>query len=295
MCDQRIFRVGDAEITRILDVELPNFERTRVIPEWTAQTSVPLEAVPAESMDATREHVLLSIHSWLVRDRGRTILIDTGAGNHKPRPHAQYFDHLKTPYLERLAEAGVAPKDVDLVLLTHLHVDHVGWNTRLDGGRWTPTFPNARYVFSRREYEYFTNPVNLNERNQTSFLVQQDSVDPIIATGLADMIDIDGSDAVEGFTFHSTPGHSIAHASIAFSSAGETAFFSGDVMHHPVQAHRPDWNAAFDAFPDEARASRWWALQFAVDRHAVIFTPHFAGSSAGYVARDGSAFRWSFV
>ena len=180
------------------------------------------------------------------------------------------------------------------MLLTHLHVDHVGWNTRLEGKLWVPTFPNARYLFSRVERAYFTDPQNHTERNRTSFQVQKDSVDPIIEAGLADLIEVDGSEPIEGFTFYPTPGHSVGHASIGFRSDNDLALFPGDVFHSPVEVYQPDWNAEFDAFPERARKSRMWALNFAADNKAACFSSHFPVSSAGHVLRKGSGFGWQF-
>lgn len=173
--------------------------------DWNLEVLTELEDETISKMiDFTQAHLLLSVHSWLVRDRDRNILIDTGAGNGKPRPYAPYFDHLDTPYLERLRAAGCEPEDIDYVLLTHLHVDHVGWNTQLENGDWLPTFPNARYIFARAEYDYFTDPQNLSDRNRTSFAVQQDNIVPVIEAGLAELIEIDGNEPIEGFTFHPT-------------------------------------------------------------------------------------------
>jgi glyoxylase-like metal-dependent hydrolase (beta-lactamase superfamily II) len=158
MPDAQIYRVGAAEVTRVQEYMLDNFTPEMLLPEWRPERQTAPDDISSAAMAPDGEHVLLSIHTWVVRDRGRTILIDTGAGNDKPRPYARYFDHLNAPYLERLAAIGVSPEKVDYVLLTHLHVDHVGWNTRLVDDRWTPTFPNARYVFSREEHRFFTEP-----------------------------------------------------------------------------------------------------------------------------------------
>jgi len=238
--------------------------------------------------------ILMSVHSWLVQDSGRKILVDPGVDNAKNHPYAPYFDRLNNPFLERLQAVGVRPEDINYVLLTLLHVDHVGWNTRLEGGRWVPTFPNARYIYSRTEYAYYSDPQNHTERNRTSFQVQKDSVEPIVESGLADMIEIDGSESIEGFTFHSTPGHSIAHASIVFESGEQRALFAGDVLHCTLEVYKPDWNTVFDAFPQEARKSRMWALKFAADHEAILFSSHFPASSAGKVLLDRSGFRWRF-
>jgi len=288
-------QIGQATVTRISEFNLSHFTPPMLLPEWnsTVLTELPDEII-SKMMDATQAHLLLSVHSWLVYDRDRTILIDTGAGNGKARPHAPYFDHLDTPYLKRLRATGCEPEDIDYVLLTHLHVDHVGWNTRWENGRWVPTFPKARYIFARAEHDYFTDPQHLSDRNRTSFTVQKDSVDPVIEAGLADLIEIDGSEPIEGFTFYPTPGHSIAHASIILHSGGETALFAGDVMHNPVQVFRPEWNSVLDAFPAAAQRSRTWALTFAADHQATVFSSHFPASSAGSVERDGSSFRWKF-
>jgi glyoxylase-like metal-dependent hydrolase (beta-lactamase superfamily II) len=276
------------------ELTLSNFTPMMMLPDWDPKvlTELPDEII-LKMMNSTQTHLLLSIHSWLVRDRGRTILIDTGAGNGKIRPDAPYFDHLDTPYLEQLRAAGCEPEDIDYVLLTHLHVDHVGWNTKFENGRWVPTFPNARYIFARAEYDYFTDPQN-RDSDPTSFAVQKDSVDPVIEAGLADMIDVDGSEAIEGFTFYPTHGHSIAHASIIFQSGTETALFAGDVMHHPLQVFKPEWNSVFCAFPEAAQTSRAWALAFAADHQVTFFSSHFPASSAGSVERDKSGFRWKF-
>lgn len=288
------FQIGQATITRISDLTLANFTPTMLLPDWNPKvlTDLPDQMI-SKMMDSTQAHLLLSVHSWLVRDRDRTILIDTGAGNGKVRPDAPYFDHLDTPYLERLRAAGCEPEDIDYVLLTHLHVDHVGWNTRLENGRWVPTFPNARYIFARAEHDYFSDPQN-RDRDPTSFAIQKDSIDPVIEAGLADLIETDGSEPIKGFTFHPTPGHSIAHASIVLQSGGEVALFAGDVMHHPVQVFKPEWNSVFCASPEAAQRSRAWALAFAVDHQATVFSSHFPASSAGSVERDESGFSWTF-
>jgi len=183
---------------------------------------------------------------------------------------------------------------VDFVLLTHLHVDHVGWNTRLQEARWVPTFPNARYVFSRAEHDYFTNPANRSERNRTSFAVQVDSVDPVIEAGLADMIEVNGSEVLDGISFYLTPGHTPTHASIVLRSEGGTAIFPGDVMHYPVQVAHPNWNSIFDASAEDSIRSRAWALAFAADSQAEVFSSHFPASGAGRVVRTPNGFEWRF-
>jgi hypothetical protein len=234
MTHDQTYYIGEAEVTRVFELQLATFTPSQLIPSWNEAREGLLSQLPAAAIDASRAHVILSIHSWLVRDRGRTILVDTGAGNDKQRPFAPYFHELHNPFLERLALAGVTPEEVDFVLSTHLHVDHVGWNTRLQEERWVPTFPNARYVFSRAEYAYFTNPANRSERNRTSFAVQIDSVDPVIEAGLADMVEVDGSAVLDGISFHLTPGHTPNHASIVALCRFEWNLTAGAIAFNPL-------------------------------------------------------------
>jgi glyoxylase-like metal-dependent hydrolase (beta-lactamase superfamily II) len=293
--DAITYSVGTATVTRVQELLLTTFTPHDVFADWRAEEAADPRDDLLQTLDADKAHLLMSVHTWVVRDRGRTILVDTGVGNDKPRPYTPGFDHLHTDFLGRLAAAGITPEYVDFVLLTHLHVDHVGWNTELKGGLWESTFPNARYMFARAEYDYFIDPTNLNDRNKTSFLVQQDSVQPVIEAGLADTVAIDGSEAPDGFRFYPTPGHSAHHTCIGFTSAGETALFAGDLFHNPIQVRRPAWNSMFDAFADEARQSRRWALDFSADHDALVFTSHFPASSAGKVNRDVDGYRWRFL
>ncbi len=294
MTTPSVYTVGDARISRVEDCVLASFLPERLLPGLGEADRRILRGMP-QTLASDGRHLLLSIHSWVVQVGGKTIIVDTGVGADKARPHAQYFDRLKTPYLDRLREVGVSPQDVDYVLHTHLHVDHVGWNTRLVDGRWTPTFPKARHVFSAKEYAYFTNPENLTERNRTSFQVQADSVTPIVSAGLAKMIEVTGQEVIPGFSFHPTPGHSVDHASIVLQSAGARAIFAGDVVHHPVQVHEPKLLSVFDAERERTLASRRWALDFAADREAMMFSSHFSSPSAGYVTRSGEAYEWRFA
>jgi glyoxylase-like metal-dependent hydrolase (beta-lactamase superfamily II) len=289
------YRVGEAVITRIPELELRDFRPEQVLPDWDPEQARAHEAALAPAMHRAGGKVLMSVHAWLVQDRGRTILVDTGVGNDKPRPFTPDFDRLSGGFLDRLAAVGVRPEDVDLVLLTHLHVDHVGWNTRLIDGAWRPTFPRARYVFSGKEYAYFTDPANDSDRNKTSFIVQKDSVAPLFEAGQADPIPIDGRELIAGFRFLPTPGHTIDHSSIELTSAGETALFPGDLLHHPSQVFHPEWNSVFDAFPGQAAESRRAFLARAADTDALVLTTHFASPSAGKISPVGAGFAWRFA
>jgi len=286
------YTVGKARVVRVLDCALDTFRLQQPLPEWQDHDQQLAEQLP-EAL-AAGQHVSLSIHSWVIEHQGKIFIVDTGAGNDKDRPHAPYFHRLTTPYLARLNEIGVSPDNVDYVLHTHLHVDHVGWNTVLVDGRWIPTLRNARHIFSAKEFAYFTDPGNLTERNRTSFQVQMDSVKPIVAAGLAEMIETTGDEVIPGFRFYPTPGHTVEHASIVLESEGVRAIFAGDVLHHPIQILKPELMSVFDPERERTLTSRRWALDFSADYDAIWFSSHFPDSSAGRVARAGNGYRWSF-
>lgn len=290
--EAEVYQVGNTRITRIVDQPLENNPATRLYPDWQYSAVKPyLGALTSHDLTADRAHFNQSVHCWLVQTPHHTILIDTGAGNDKRRPDNPIFDRLDTPFLDNLARAGVQPEDVDYVLLTHLHVDHVGWNTRWQNGAWVPTFANAQYVFPTEEYRFYSNPANVQPPSYGSF---EDSVQPIIDAGLAKTIEPDGREVVDGLAFHSSPGHSYAHASISLLSNGECALFGGDVLHTPVQVYCPDWNSVFCEFVEPARASRYWALNHAAEHDALYFSTHFAAPSAGRITRRGDGYAWQY-
>jgi glyoxylase-like metal-dependent hydrolase (beta-lactamase superfamily II) len=310
MQDITTYRIGDATITKISEIALDGIEGSFLFP-GVDPDSIARErgAFGPGSVEPRTGSLRLSVHSWLVQTPERVVLIDTATGNDKERPGAVVLHHLNEPFLERLKAAGVSPEDVDLVLMTHLHADHVGWNTRLVDGRWVPTFPNARHVFSARERAYATalsagdgSDAAIRDQAKLGPIehpplpgVYEDSVLPIVEAGLAREIAIDGTEVVDGFRFLPSPGHSIDHASICFTSRGERALFWGDVMHHPLQVVRPDWNSVYCEFPEAARRSRQWAMSHAAETRSLVFTTHFAESSVGRISRNGDGFSWQFV
>ncbi|WP_024874768.1 MBL fold metallo-hydrolase [Saccharomonospora piscinae] len=231
-----------------------------------------------------------AIQSWLLRSEGRTILVDTGVGNHKDRPYAPVWSRRDTSYLDNLAAAGVRPEDIDIVINTHLHIDHVGWNTRLDGRTWVPTFPNATYLMPRRDFEFW-DPANGNESvlgrgNQNVF---EDSVTPVHQAGLARLWEgsyrIDKNLRLELAAGH-TPGSSV----LVLESGGDRALFVGDLVHTALQIAEPDTNSCFCEDPAEARATRHKLLGQAAETNALVFPAHFPGQGAAEVERDGSKF-----
>lgn len=290
---QRFYAVGNARITRIVDLPLNQIPAVQVYPEWQhAAVASYTDALTERDMSADHMHLNQSVHSWLVQTPQHTILIDTGSGNDKQRPDNRIFDQLHTPFLDRLADAGVRPEQVDFVLLTHLHVDHVGWNTRWENGKWVPTFPNAQYVFPLEEFRFYSEPANVRPPSYGSF---EDSVQPIVDAGQAMMIEPNGEEIVDGLAFHSSPGHSHAHTSISLTSVGAYALFGGDVLHTPVQVYCPEWNSVFCEFAEAARASRYWALEHAVEHDALYFSTHFTAPSAGRITRRADGYAWQYA
>ena len=268
------------------------FPPSALLPAWDEAAALPERSwlVP-DSMDAAGKQLTINVHSWLVKTARHVVLVDTGIGNGKTRV-SSLFNDLDTPYLARLAEAGATPDTVTHVLMTHIHTDHVGWNTIWVDGQWRPTFPNARYIFPRAGHDYFDEPAG---RARGNYDMYADSVLPVIVAGQADMVADGGGEVLDGFVYHPTPGHSIDHMSIAFRQDGEEALFAGDVMHHPIQVHRPDWSSVFCADTARADLSRRWALDHASDRNVLYLSSHFAGTSAGRVTRDGAGFCWEFA
>lgn len=292
----KVYKVGDATVTRVTEMTLSG-----VPPEvyfagsWDpAFLEKNRNILPAGLIDGDSQ-LVVSIGTWVVKTPDHTILIDTATGNDKNLPYNPELSNLRLPYLDRLLEAGVTPEDVDYVLLTHLHVDHVGWNTRLAGGKWIPTFPNATYVFPLSEQQYYSSPASHNKENEPNFNAYEESVLPVVEAGMIKTISPEGEEFLDMFKFIPTPGHSIGQMSISLTSGGEEALFGADVMHHPFQVYHPEWNSMYCEFTEQARVSRRRVLDYVADRPIIYFSTHFPGSSAGYVTRDGNGFKWEFI
>lgn len=280
------FNVGNATIRQVIETGFS-------IPQDTlfpGESTGPNAESALHGRPAVSDPVHLSVHTWVVEWHGRTILIDTCIGNCKNRPFSKLFHQLDNPFLQRLAEANVLPGKVDYVLHTHLHTDHVGWNTRFLDGQWRPTFPNAQYVFSGSERDFYATPAGESRR-----IVFDDSIQPVIEANQAVLIPETGGEFMDGIVFHPTPGHSPGHMAIAVGSGGQEALFTGDLMHSPIQVRNPDWNSVFCLDPDRARASRRWLLDYAAGRDAILFPAHFPKSSAGRVTAGPDGMVWNYV
>ena len=229
--------------------------------------------------------LLLSIHCFVIESAGRRIVVDTCVGNDKPRRNPGW-NRLDTPFLQRLAEAGIQPEDIDTVLCTHLHVDHVGWNTRWVGGRWVPTFPRARYLFARTEWAHWS-----QQDAEEGDDVIGDSVRPIVDAGLADLVEADHR-LTDEVSLEPTPGHTPGHVSVRIRSGGQQAVITGDLMHHPIQCAEPDRPVNFDSDAEQARLTRRHFLACCAKDRSLVLGTHFAHPTAGHVVDDGAAWRF---
>jgi len=278
-------QIGATTVTRVEEMRGPSFRATTLFPDWDdAVLERHRDWLVPNYFNAEKMTVVMSLHSWVIRAHGLTILVDTCIGNDKDRMPAERWHMQDNPYLERLQAAGVAPEEVDVVMCTHLHVDHVGWNTRLVDGRWVPTFPNARYLFSRTEYEHFQ--ANSQHMDREAF---DDSIVPVVNSGQAEMTEGEHPVA-EGIWLEPAPGHTPGHVAMKLESDGAAAIFTGDILHHPLQVYRPEWNSRFCVLPDAARASRRGVLDYCADKGALLMPAHFGDPHCGHVHRDGAAY-----
>lgn len=280
------WQIGDVKITRVVEMEMP-------IP-YSPKTTFLKEATPEElrklpwlypNFVNADDHLLLSIHALLVEAPGLRLVVDTCIGNDKPRGMTGPGG-LQTKFLEAFEEAGWTRESVDAVVCTHLHVDHVGWNTMLVDGKWVPTFPNARYLIGRTEFEHWT-----AEGDDEQQAILSDSVQPILDAGLAEFV---GLDHVISPNVRLTPttGHTPGHVSVAIESRGERAVITGDMTHHPCQLAHPHWSPSFDSDPHAAAATRARMFGEWADQPILVIGTHYAAPTAGHVKRDGDAFRF---
>jgi len=286
-------RLGVFSVTRVEEMLTPGFDPAFLFPDFDAAIyeEDELLATPA-FRDQASGRLMSSMQTWLVRDGTNVILIDTGCGNGKTRdfPAFRRFHQLDLPYLDNLAAAGVKPADVTHVINTHLHVDHVGWNTVLKDGRWAPAFPNARYVFGAAELAERLSPQTAVTAPETVPVIA-DSVIPVLDAGVVDQVK-DGDTLLPGLSFEAIPGHTRGQLAVKLSSQGQTALFTGDVFHQPMQIVRPLWNSRFCEDQDAARVTRARVLEDVADKGTIIFPSHFGAPHAGSIRRQGSQYRF---
>ncbi len=283
-------KLGDVLVTRVEEMHGPIMPPSAFFPSmpdsaWLQHEAelVPDHLMPSEAM------VIVALQTWLLRSEGRTILIDTGVGNDKARPAVESWDHLSLDYLGNLARAGVRPEDVDLVVNTHLHVDHVGWNTRLQDGDWVPTFPNATYLMPKADFEFFNPETNDAIVGGVNENVYEDSVLPVFAAGQVQLWE-DTHTIDANLRLDAAPGHTPGSSVVVLASGSDRALFAGDLIHTPLQVFEPEHNSCFCEDPEGARATRRRLLGWAADTNALVLPAHLSGASAVEVSRTPDAF-----
>ncbi|WP_327360652.1 MBL fold metallo-hydrolase [Streptomyces sp. NBC_01296] len=283
--------LGDVEITRVI--------------EWTGPLGPPRNLVPGVGAEVWKENedwlspdhwetdsdrTVLALQTWVLRSAGKTVLVDTGVGNGRERPGSPLFHHRQGDFLGELARAGVRPQDVDIVVNTHVHGDHVGWNTVAADGGWVPAFPNAQYLIPAADDHHF-GPGNgygggLREDDR---LIYEDSIAPVHHAGQAVLWD--GAHRIdEHLTLESAPGHTPGSAVLRLASGTDRAVFVGDLLHSPVQILEPACNSCFCLDAGQAAASRRRILERAADEAELLVPAHFGGTGAVEVRRQGQKF-----
>src|SRR5271155_4321607 len=280
----RSWQVGDVTITRITELTMVN------APDGMFSNATPgLVAghpwLKPNFVDVD-DQLRLYFNSFVVESAGKRIMVDPCAGNDKPRPAPQ-LNHLTTPYLENLRAAGFAPESFDFVLCTHLHVDHVGWNTRWTGAHWIPTFPRARYLFGRVEWGHFS--AAPDERLGD---ILGDSLKPVIEAGLCEFVETDHR-ITDEVCLTPTPGHTPGHVSVNITSRGMDAVITGDLIHHPVQCAEPHLSSHFDSDPSLARKTRERFLRGCAGEPTLVIGSHFADPTAGWVVPEDKYWRFA--
>jgi glyoxylase-like metal-dependent hydrolase (beta-lactamase superfamily II) len=278
------WRIGEVTVSKIVELEVTGGSRF-ILPQATYDEILPIAWLRPHFAD-DRGRLKMSIHALVVETPARRVIVDTCLGNDKQGRRIPTWNDLQGPFLADLAAAGFARESIDTVLCTHLHVDHVGWNTMLVDGRWVPTFPRARYLMGRVEFARWQGQ---RERDDMA-PVFADSVAPIHAAGLADLVETDHVICDE-LSLVPTIGHTPGHVSLRIRSQGEEALITGDFMHHPCQIARPHWSSTADSDPDEARRTRERMLAELSGRPVLVIGTHFAGATAGRIVRDGDAYR----
>jgi glyoxylase-like metal-dependent hydrolase (beta-lactamase superfamily II) len=282
----KTWKVGQVEITRLVEVWKWEDDIWMVLEDskppivHTQPWLIPDHATPEGRM-------FINFQAFFVRAGNRRIMIDTCIGADRERQFP-VFTKMRTSFMQDLASLGIAPNDIDTVLCTHLHFDHVGWNTHLVDGRWVPTFPKARYLFSRTEYEHWLMLRDTGGYHGINHL--SDAVDPVIEAGLVDFIPNDYA-LTEEISLLPTPGHTPGHVSVYIKSQGQQAVIIGDLMHHPIQVAMPGHLATFDMDKPAGAKTRVEFVNRFEEKPVLVIGSHFADPGAGYIVRHGASWK----
>lgn len=284
--------LGDVHVQSVVERAGPYRDPLEMYPKATpeiVERHVPWMA--PDCFDADQGVMIFAFQSFVLRTKRQTILIDTCVGNDKDRPGRPDWHRQNWPWMDNLRAAGVAPEEIDVVMCTHLHVDHVGWNTKLDDGRWVPTFPNARYIFGRTEYDHWS-AIYKDEAWMTAAF--EDSVVPVMESGQAVLVD-NGHEIDSGLWLEEEPGHTPGSVCLHVASKDDRAVFTGDMMHHAIQVPEPQLSSIFCWDPEQSATTRAAFLDRHADTGTMLFPAHFPGKTAGTVVRQGDGLMFNFA
>jgi len=279
-------RIGDADVYNIIEYVGPTHDPARVFPGLEGDWQSVARQWPYQYAALTNRFII-AIQIWVVRWQGRVIVIDTGCGNFKPRPAAPRMDNLNNRVIEWLESIGAGRGQVTHVINTHLHGDHVGWNTMSEDGVNVPTFRKAEYFMPRADIEHFRGIYDGGDKSVGAGAFG-DSVVPILDAGLATIVEGDGE--IAGLTMTPAPGHTPGMYRLTLKSEGETGIFCADIFHSPIQIHQPTLNTMFCMLPDQARATRQRFLDDVADTGAIIMPCHFAFPHSARIGRTDGRF-----
>jgi len=279
--------IGDVTVTRILELEATGGSRF-ILPQATPEVIREIGWLAPHFADETGR-LKMSVQALVVETPSKRIIVDTCIGNDKQRD-IPTWSNLQTSFLGDLQAAGFPPESFDVVLCTHLHVDHVGWNTRLAEGRWLPTFPNARYLIGRAEFDYWKAEEDAREDHSRSPF--HDSVAPVFEAGLVDLVETDHR-VCDEVSLEPTLGHTPGHVSIRLRSKGQEALITGDFTHHPCQLAHPEWasSADYDAVASTATRKRMYGAL--AGAQTLVIGTHFSAPTAGRIVADGQVWRFA--
>jgi glyoxylase-like metal-dependent hydrolase (beta-lactamase superfamily II) len=280
------WRVGDVTITRIVEMDAIGGSKF-ILPQATKEAVQEIAWLQPHFADA-EGRLKMSIHALVVETPTRRIVVDTCIGNDKPRASMPAWNQMQTSFMRDFEAAGFARDSIDIVLCTHLHVDHVGWNTMLVDGKWIPTFPKARYLMARTEFDYWKTEPDTFASEPAIF---HDSVKPVFDAGLVDLVETDHV-VCDELRLTPTLGHTPGHVSIKISSKGQEALITGDFVHHPCQMAHPEWASAPDFDQAQSTKTRWDTFSTLAGAPTLVIGTHFATPTAGHIVRDGEAFRF---
>ena len=276
------WQIGKVRITRVVEMEVAGGSRF-ILPQATRDEVKKIPWLAPHFADE-EGRLIMSIHALVVETPERKILVDTCIGNDKQRS-IPTWSNLQLPFLDDLKTAGYDRHSIDTVMCTHLHVDHVGWNTMLVDGEWLPTFPNARYLIAQQEYEYWDS----EEAEELSDGIMGDSVRPVFDAGLVDLVEMEHQ-VCEEVRLEPTTGHTPGHVSVHISSEGEEALITGDCIHHPCQIERLDWASSADYDQGASTKTRHALMDRYADQDILIIGTHFATPTAGHLKRKESGY-----